>query len=151
MVERFAVFVTTVNMIYRSIQRIKTREMTELGLKGTHVMCLFHLNQYPQGLTATQLSSLCVEDKAAVSRAIAKLEEEGFVVLEDSGAKRRYRTNILLTERGRSTATQMIGYIENAVMKGGEGLTQEEREIFYQALHKISNNLSNYSNEETMS
>lgn len=151
MVQRFEVFVTTVNTIYRSIQRIKTREMTELGLKGTHVMCLFHLNQYPQGLTASQLSSLCVEDKAAISRAIAKLEEEGFVTLEDRGEKRRYRANILLTELGQQTATHMIGSIENAVIKGGEGLTQEEREIFYKALAMISENLRNYSKEDAIS
>lgn len=150
MIQRFAVFVTTVNMIYRSIQRIKTREMTELGLKGTHVMCLFQLNQYPQGLTATQLSTLCVEDKAAVSRAITKLKEKGLVTVEDIGAKRRYRARILLTEQGRNTAAQMIGYIETAVMKGGEGLTQEERETFYQVLHKISQNLSDYSTEESL-
>ena len=48
-------------------------EMTELGLKGTHVMCLFFLHHTPEGLTAAQLCQLCAEDKAAISRTIATL------------------------------------------------------------------------------
>ena len=32
MTERFETFVLSINRIYRAVQRIKTREMTELGL-----------------------------------------------------------------------------------------------------------------------
>src|SRR5699024_11963085 len=43
--DRFETFVLTINRIYRCIQRIKDREMEALGLKGSHVMCLFQLRQ----------------------------------------------------------------------------------------------------------
>ena len=54
--------------------------MTEFGLKGTHVMCLFFLHHTPEGLTAAQLCQLCAEDKAAISRTIATLKEKGYIV-----------------------------------------------------------------------
>ena len=81
MTHRFETFVLSINRIYRCIQKIKSQEMTELGLKGTHVMCLFQLRQYPQGLTAAELSHFCMEDKAAISRAISRLEELELVQL----------------------------------------------------------------------
>ena len=67
MVDRFEQFVLYINQIYRCIQKIKSRVMTELGLKGPHVMCMLHLYQHPAGLTSAQLAELCMEDKAAVS------------------------------------------------------------------------------------
>ena len=61
MTERFETFVLSINQIYRCIQKIKSREMVELGLKGTHVMCLFQLGQHPEGLTAAELAQRSLE------------------------------------------------------------------------------------------
>ena len=78
MLQRFEDFVTGITVCYKYIQRIKSAEMTEFGLKGTHVMCLFFLHRHPEGLTAAQLCQLCAEDKAAISRSLAVLQEKGF-------------------------------------------------------------------------
>jgi hypothetical protein len=72
---RFQSFVTGITVCYKYIQRIKTLEMTEFGLKGAHVMCLFFLHQNPEGLMAAQLCQLCAEDKAAISRTLAVLQQ----------------------------------------------------------------------------
>lgn len=141
MIQRFEKFVTSVSQLYRCIQKIKSREMTELGLKGTHVMCLFHLRQNTEGLTASQLSTLCMEDKAAISRAISKLEEKGLVRLAQSGEKRRYRAPITLTQTGQSASQRMVKLIEDAVTRGGAGLTESERNTFYNSLDIITRNL----------
>ena len=58
MLHRFEEFVTGITECHRYIQRIKAMEMTELGLKGTHVMCLFYMGRSPEGLTAGQLCTL---------------------------------------------------------------------------------------------
>ncbi len=148
MVRRFEAFIIYINQIYRCIQRIKSREMMELGLKGTDVMCLFNLMRNNDGLTSAQLSILCMEDKAAVSRAVSRLSGNGLITLEDSGDKRRYRSKIKLSDKGRRTAEEMEILIENAVMKGGEGLTEQERVLFYKALETISRNLQNMCGNE---
>jgi len=137
MIERFRTFVSGITACYRYIQRIKSMEMTEFDLKGTHVMCIFFLHHNPDGLTATQLCQLCAEDKAAISRTLSTLNSRGYTV---SGEK-KYRANIKLTEAGVEIARKLDGLIGQWVGFGGDGLTDEERTVFYRALEKISANL----------
>ena len=141
MVDRFVRLVTSISQLYRCIQKIKSKEMTEFGLKGTHVMCLFYLRQHPDGLTSAELSNLCLEDKAAISRTVSKLEELGLTATACNGPKRRYRAKILLTNAGQRISEQMLQIIENAVEKGGAGITDAERATFYQVLDVIPQNL----------
>ena len=134
MLQRFQSFVTGIALCHKSIQKIKTTEMTEFGLKGAHVMCLFFLGQHPEGLTAAQLSQMCAEDKAAISRTLAVLQERGYI----QAGEKKYRAPIRLTPTGEELARQMEGLIQRWVTFGGDDLTQEEREIFYRALGKIA-------------
>lgn len=142
MTERFETFVLSINRIYRCIQKIKSREMTELGLQGPHVMCLFQLRQNPDGLTAAELSALCMEDKAGISRAVARLEEKGLVRLEAASEKRRYRAKICLTSAGEKISGEMVQLIEQAVFWGGRGLSEAQRASFYDTLNIIAQNLN---------
>lgn len=138
MISRFEAFITGITVCYKYIQRIKTMEMTELGLKGTHVTCLFYLHVNPQGLTAAQLCSLCAEDKASISRTVADLRTRGYV---EQGGEKHYRQPLRLTAAGEQMAMQMEPLIEGWVAAGGEGLGDAERESFYKSLAKISDNL----------
>lgn len=140
MLNRFGAFVSGITACYKYIQRIKSMEMTELGLKGTHVMCLFHLHHHTQGLTAAQLCQLCAEDKAAISRAVSELEEKGYLHTQASSG-RKYRARLVLTTEGETVAQRMDGLIESWVSAGGEGLNEEEREEFYRVLEHIASNL----------
>lgn len=72
MENRFETFTSLILQISRSIQRIKSLEMTEFHLQGVHAMCLFYLYRNPGGLTQGELARLCLEDKASVSRAVAR-------------------------------------------------------------------------------
>ena len=138
MIQRFQDFLTGITVCYKYIQRIKSAEMTEFGLKGTHVACLFYLSHDPEGLTSAQLCALCAEDKASISRTVADLRAKGY--LEQSGPK-NYRAPLRLTEAGLDIARQMDPLIESWVTVGGEGLTDEERETFYRSLSHIASNL----------
>lgn len=137
MIQRFQSFVTGITVCYKYIQRIKSAEMTEFGLKGTQVMCLFFLHHNPEGLTATQLCQLCAEDKAAISRTVASLQKQGYI---ESGEK-RYRAMLQLTESGLQVAKQLDGMIAQWVGIGGDGLTEEDRAAFYRVLEIIAQNL----------
>ena len=78
MEQRFETFTTQIAKISRCIRRIKTGEMAEFNLKSPHVSCLYYLYQ-SDGMTAKELSDVCDEDKAAISRAISYLEENGYI------------------------------------------------------------------------
>lgn len=138
MIQRFDAFVSGITACYKYIQRIKSMEMTEFGLKGTHVMCLYYLRRNPTGLTAAQLCGLCAEDKAAISRTVSELRSRGYIT---SLSKKAYRAMLTLTSAGQELARKFDQLIEDWVTAGGDGLTDEERSDFYKALSSITENL----------
>lgn len=138
MIQRFDAFVSGITSCYKYIQRIKSMEMTEFGLKGTHVMCLYYLRQNPAGLTASQLCGLCAEDKAAISRTVSELKSRGYIT---TLSQKAYRAMLTLTAAGQEVARKFDKLIESWVTAGGDGLTEEERSDFYKSLSSIAENL----------
>ena len=143
MIDRFSTFVSAIAQINRCINTIKCREMQPLGLKGSHLMCLFYLQHEPDGLTAVQLSRLSHEDKAAVSRALADLEKQGLVSCTAPADQKRYRALLKLTEEGEKVCRKLDALIMDAVEAGGSGYSEEDRETFYRVLLRIADNLQN--------
>lgn len=138
MIQRFDAFVSGITSCYKYIQRIKSMEMTEFGLKGTHVMCLYYLRQNPAGLTASQLCALCAEDKAAISRTVSELRSRGYIT---TLSQKAYRAMLTLTSAGQEIARKFDHLIEGWVTAGGDGLSDEERTDFYKSLATIADNL----------
>ena len=136
--QRFDAFVSGITACYKYIQRIKSMEMTEFGLKGTHVMCLYYLRRNPAGLTAAQLCGLCAEDKAAISRTVSELRSRGYIT---TLSEKAYRAMLTLTAAGQELARKFDQLIEGWVTAGGDGLTDEERVDFYKSLSAIAENL----------
>ena len=139
MEERFEAFTVLIGRISRSIKRIKSEEMAEFQLKGPHVSCLYYLSM-ADGLTAAALCERCDEDKAAVSRSLDYLEKGGYITC-GSGAGRRYRTPLYLTERGRAVCRAINEKIGRIVNAASQGLGEAERRSMYRALTLISGNL----------
>lgn len=140
---RFENFTLSVLRLSRCIQKIKHTEMMRHGLKGNQVMCLFYLRLYEEGLTSAELTRLCREDKAAVSRTIFSLREQG--ILEEGSSSKRYNAKIRLSEHGKDIADQVNGRISDAVTNAGKGLQQSDREVFYRSLGLILSNLEAYT------
>ena len=146
MQQRFETFTVLIAKISRSIRRIKAEEMSEFHLKGPHVSCLYYLTQLGP-LTAGQLCDRCEEDKAAVSRSLEYLEQNGYVTRPD----KRYRSPLTLTEKGQETGRAIAGKIDRLVedsrvrifrsLAASEGLTPEQRQVMYDALTCISGHL----------
>lgn len=146
MIQRFDAFVSGITSCYKYIQRIKSLEMTEFGLKGTHVMCMYYLRQNPGGLTASQLCGLCAEDKAAISRTVSELKSRGYIT---TLSEKAYRAMLTLTAAGQEIARKFDQLIESWVAIGGDGLSDEERTDFYRSLSAIAENLRTRIEVET--
>ena len=144
MENRFEKFSIAVLELNRCLQRIKDLEMRKFGLRSAHTMCVFYLGQHPEGLTVTQLSEICREDKAAVSRCLSQLAQRELVVSYAPRNLRAYRNPYRLTEKGRLLAKQMDERMAEALRWGGRGLTEEQRETFYASAQIILDNLSHY-------
>ena len=140
MVDRFERFTYAIVEINRYWHKIAADEMSKYGLKGPFAHYLITLYRYPDGVTSVQLGELCDKNKADVSRALAILEEKGLAVRETQNNS-YYRAKIKLTAKGRAAAEQVQQIAEKAVGIGGKGLTDEHRQIFYEALERITANL----------
>ena len=141
MKNRFENFTALINKISRNIRRIKTEEMKKYDLKSPHVSCIYYLHKHSH-LTATYLTDLCAEDKAAISRSLEYLESNGFIIYEDKD-KKRYNSNIYLTEKGKNVGVALAKKIDSVLEEASKGMNEEERVILYQCLSLISNNLEN--------
>ena len=141
--DRFEKLTTGVARIHKSVQKIKKYYMGTLGLKGTHVMCIYFLATHPDGLTASDLCSLCQEDKAGISRILADLEKNKHLDYITSSDTKKYRAKAVLTDRGLQCAEKVNLLINEAVDKASQNITPEDRAIFYRTLFTIANNLQN--------
>jgi len=140
MIDRFEKFSSTISEIYRNWHKLASDVMEAHGLKGPHSVYLTTMYRYKEGITAVELSEITARDKADVSRAIAQFEKEG--VAEKVALNNHfYRAPIKLTEVGRGIAEDIITKATAAVELGGKGLTDVDRNTFYEALELISSNL----------
>ncbi len=146
MTDRYEQFSSSVSCLYRYVQKIERTEMANYGLKGPHAQCLLAISRYPQGITASQLCEVCDKDKAAVSRTLAELEQAG-MVSRGSGEGKRYRIGLHLTQKGSDIAERVKKLAALAVEQAGDGLSEENRAVFYAALNLIAENLRRISRD----
>ena len=108
-------------------------------MKSPHVSCLYYL--YKDGtLTASALCERCEEDKATISRSLEYLETNGYLICQDTGAK-RYKSHFQLTEKGLAVGMEIAEKINHVLDDISIGLTEEERVAFYRSLTVISEGL----------
>ena len=144
MENRYSHFTVLISSIRRLVLKIKDMEMSEVGLKGMHLSCLYYisvLGEKDESVTATDLCKVSGEDKAAISRAVKYLESAGYLI-QEGDAQKKYRANLKLTEKGIQVvklADEKISYYENFASRD---LSQKEREILYLSLESIEKNLS---------
>lgn len=136
-------FTISISKLNKIIQKIKSFEIGRFGLQPIHVSCCYYLSKNPQGLTAKELSSLTLEDKAAISRALKTLNEKGLVEYVPRG-----RNEIVkLTDSGSKFAEVIGEKINEAVDAASMHITEKQRDFFYNSLLEISENLISYYNK----
>ena len=143
--ERFETFTVLINQISRSIRRIKAEQMESINLKGPHVSCLYYLSKNGP-LTAAELCDRCEEDKAAVSRSLEYLEQNGYLQIPEG---KRYRRPLMLTQKGAAAGAEVSRRIDSIVALASCDVLEEDRLAMYRALSIISKNLEKiYQNQE---
>ena len=101
--------------------------------------CLYYLYSFGP-MTAAELCERCEEDKAAISRSLEYLESSGYLHPQ---AGKKYRAKLLLTPAGQQAGAEVARRINRILEAAGAGLSEQEREIMYRAMEKISVNLEN--------
>lgn len=140
MEDLYVKFTVSINKLNKIILKIKSLEMSKYGLQPIHASCIYYLFKNTQGLTSKELCELTLEDKAAISRAVKKLQENKVVEYSLHGRN----IKIVLTKIGEKIAQEISEKIKCAVKAGSVNLTDGERDFFYNSLIEISDNLIKY-------
>ncbi len=136
--ENFTISILKINKV---VQKIKLYEMESFGLQAIHVMCIFYIAHSDDGITAGELARQSMEDKAAVSRALALLKRKGYVCSDEH----KYNSRLYLTDEGKKVAEFIDDAATRAVNAGmDDTLTDEKRREFYTTLNYIYENLKEY-------
>lgn len=144
MISKYETFSCVVSNLYHDIQRIERTEMEKYGLKGPHAQCLVIMSRHPDGITAARLCEIAEKDKAAISRTVSELEAAGLITRgEQKGI--RYRAPLRLTPAGQAAAKNVNQLASQTVDLAGAGLTDDQRDTFYQVLGHIAQNLHTIS------
>ncbi len=134
----FELFTVEVTKANRYVHKIKSMKMHDFDLKSAHVSCLYYL--YVMGnLTAKELCKICEEDKSNISRTLEYLEKNGYLTANQKG--KRYNTPLALTEKGTKIGKKITEKIDAVLLLASDGITEEERKIFYETFIKINENL----------
>ncbi len=146
--ERFEDFLGLISAIDKEIQRIKTAELARFGLRASDLMCVYHLQKHPEGLTSAEISRLANIDRAAVSRVVSRLADQGFVEVGEekpADAPARYRALIRLTEKGAAAMLEVDQIINDVVARAGSDLTAENRQAMYDSMSLVLGQLRGIS------
>lgn len=141
--DRFERFSFAMFEASRCWHKLADEELDKVGLKGAYATYLTTLFQYPDGITAAELSKKCIKDKADTSRAVNLFEKKGIVIKSDNS----YRCKIKLTPLGEEIANTIKLRAQKAVECAGKNMSEQEREIFYNSLESIVRNLKKLSKE----
>jgi len=145
--DNFERFSLAISELYHYLHKITRDEMEEYGLGGPHAIYFFILLRHKEGMTSAELSEASFRNKADVSRAVAFLEKKGLVVKKDD-AHNNYRAKITLTDKGIDAATKLRKRAKIVNELVSNGLTEEKRDILYEALGLISSNMKEVCNEK---
>ena len=142
---RFELFAGNVLELNRYLQKIKDFEMKQYGLRANHVMVMRYLGSNEEGLTSSELTTLCKEDKAAVSRTVSQLIENGLIYHNKN--EKTYRSKLFLSESGKQIYERINEPVDAILALGGSGLTEEEKQVSFYSMEVILTNLKNYLQE----
>ena len=143
MVDRFEKFSCAMFEISRCWHKLAADVMGQYDLRGPYAVYLVALLRSSEPVTAARLCELCGRDKADVSRAVSEMEKKGILLRQGA----QYRATLCLTEMGHKAATHICSQAATAVEQAGKGFSAEDRDIFYQVLTTITENMKTLCKE----
>ncbi len=140
MIERFENFTYLVNKIYRNIQKIKLMALKKYGLKGSHMMCIYHLGKENRKLSFKELCDICDEDKGLISRNLSYLKKEKYVN-EITDDNQIYKGKLELSEKGKEAFNEIHQLTVKICEKVYLDKEKTSLDDFYKNLEEISDRI----------
>lgn len=128
------------DLAFNSLVGELNRTMHRLGLPLNHAQFAILQNLFlKDGQSQSDIARRVNKDRAAISRSLNSLEENGFIVRKAvSGSK----NGIYLTEKAIGERKKISEAINKAIEKGRKGMSEEEYENGLDFLRKVFSNIS---------
>jgi DNA-binding MarR family transcriptional regulator len=129
-----------ISAIYRHLQMLIVAELAPYRIgSGQYIFLL--VIAHKERITQKALSEELLIDKTTTTKAIAKLEAEGYVRREPDPADNRYHL-LYLTETGRAVVPKVKKALDHLREKSRTGINDEEYEFLLRLLKKVLRNVS---------
>lgn len=140
MANQYEELMTAITSISHSFKRARTEETKKAGLRGSDATILLELAVNPDGLSNVQLSEICDMDKAAVSRQVKKLNDDGWIrTIKNNG--KRYGALHVLTSKGKKLADKIQNSGTELLSNKNSGLTKKDLSTLKDLLNQLAKNL----------
>ena len=93
--------------LQKNLERAKSLRARPLNLKNGEVLVMYLFYDNPDGLSAEQLSRVCMLDRSLISRSLRSLSLKRLITCPRvAEGKRRYGSKLIRTEEGRRVGGQ---------------------------------------------
>lgn len=130
-----------IGIISRALDSISNIEFKELDLAKGQFVYLVRICEHP-GIIQEKLAEMIKIDRTTASRAITKLENNGFIE-KRSGEDNQKNKRLFPTEKGREIYPFIMRENEYSNKVALQGFTEEEVDELAKALEKVKDNISN--------
>lgn len=136
-----------IGYLSRMAHRYFNEKLGELGIGSGQIFILRDLFDH-DGIHQEVLVNHCQVHKANITRALSKLEENGFIRREADPLDKR--ANLLYaTEKALSIKTEFLSIFSSWTEKLTKGFTEEEKEMSYAFLDRMAKNVEpDYGDEK---
>lgn len=128
-------FPLVINRITKNFNKKLGEFLLPYGLSKLHSLYLACLFRHRKGLTLNQLNILTGNDKANTSRAIADMEEKGFVTRSSYDNTKKYK--VYLTDKGIDVGVAFVKQIKESVKRIFGKLSQKEADFFKDIVFRL--------------
>ena len=133
-----------ISILYRAGQSFFAHNVKDLDIGGGHMSLIFHLYRH-DGASQDELAKALEVDKATVTRAIHKLEEQGVVERRRDPVDQRIN-RIVLTESGHAHQSELKMIAEEWHETLLNDFSEEEVDQLKVLLDKLTKNAVTYKN-----
>lgn len=137
-ISRFVRLSNTLTSLQKNLERTKSDRARPLNLKNGEVLVMYLFYDNPEGLSAEQLSRVCMLDRSLISRSLRSLSFKKLITYPHNvEGKRRYGNKLTLTEEGRRIGRIVKQHVHEVQAFLNIGIPNEDLEHMYTTLDKL--------------
>ena len=133
------------SILYRCSSKFCTKELEKYDLSVTPLLALITIHEN-EGIGMQELARIGSFDKGTVTKAVWKLEEQGYVRIEENPNNRREK-KLYTTEALRSIIGDIYMKRQEWWERLTKGMTTEEIATFERLSEKVAENARNYADD----